>query len=104
MRATIKLPRDRTNRHHQRPGVGELDVFNDSPLKTEELLPYSSSAHAATALSSRFLTVRSRNRKSTTACAPLCPEVERSQRPDLIAPKRGRTTAVKQRQSHHEQQ
>jgi hypothetical protein len=90
VRAAIPLPRGRTDRHHERAAVHELDVFHDGSLKTEELLPYASSAHAVTALSCGSATVRSRNRKSTTACALSCPQVGRSQRPDLIAPKRGR--------------
>jgi hypothetical protein len=90
VRAPIELACGRPDQHHQRAGVDQFDVLDDSPVETEQLLPYASSAHAATALSHRFLTLRSRNRKSTAACAPSCPEVGRSQRPDLIAPKRGR--------------
>jgi uncharacterized protein DUF2855 len=90
VRATIELARGRTDRHHQRAAVGELDVLHDSSVETEELLPYASSAHAVTALSCGSATVRSRNRKSTAACASSSPEVGRSQRPDVIAPKRGR--------------
>jgi hypothetical protein len=90
VRATIPLARGRADRHHQRAGVGELDVFDDGSLKTKQLLPYASPAHAVTALSHRFLTLRSWNRKSTAACA-LLPQVGRSQRPDLIARQRGRS-------------
>jgi hypothetical protein len=50
VRAAISLSRDRADRHHERAAVRELDVFDDSSLKTEELLPYASSAHAVTAL------------------------------------------------------
>src|SRR4249920_2993141 len=47
-RTTIPFPCGRADRHHERAGVRELDVFDDSSLKTEEFLPYASSAHAAT--------------------------------------------------------
>ena len=90
MRTAIPLPCARADRHHQRARVGQLDVLHDSSPQTEELLPYPSCAHAATALSRGSTAVRSPNRESTTACAPSCPEVGRAQRPDLIATKRGR--------------
>jgi hypothetical protein len=54
VRTTIKLARERADRYHQRAIVGELDVLDDSSLEPEQLLPYASSAHAATALSHRF--------------------------------------------------
>jgi predicted transcriptional regulator len=52
MRTAITLPSPRANRHHHRAVVLDLDALDDSSLKAEELLPYASSAHAATALSS----------------------------------------------------
>ncbi len=69
-RAAIALARRWTDRHHQRSAVGERDVLDDRSLKAEQLLPYASPAYAVTALSCGSATVRSRNRKSTTACAP----------------------------------
>ena len=68
VRATIELAGDRADRYHQRPAVAQLDVLNDSSLKTEQLVPYASSEHAVTALCCGSATVRSRNRKSATAC------------------------------------
>ena len=50
-RAAIPLPCLRTDRHHHRPVVGDLHVFDDRPLQPQQLLPYASPAHAATALS-----------------------------------------------------
>lgn len=54
VRAAIPFPGDRTNRHDQGTVLGEPDVLNDGSLEPEELLPYASSAHAATRPSSRF--------------------------------------------------
>ena len=71
-------------------GHEERDVLHDSSLEPKELLPYASSAHAATALSHRFLTLRSRKPQEHGGVRLICPEVGRSQRPDLPSPKRGR--------------
>jgi len=91
MRAPIALPSRRPDRHHQALVLAlDPDVLDHRFAQPEGRLPYASSTHAATAPSSWFLTVRSRNRRSTAACAPSCPEVGRSQRPDLVAKQRGR--------------
>jgi hypothetical protein len=87
--AATLLPRLRSHRHHDRAEL-DADVLDHRPLDPEQHLPYASGAHAATA----FLLVpdlRSRNRRSAARRAlPSCPEVGRSQRPDLTSPKRGR--------------
>jgi hypothetical protein len=49
--AAIPLPRHRADRHHHRPVALHRDVLDNRPVQTEQLLPYPSSAHAATALS-----------------------------------------------------
>jgi len=51
MRAAIPLAGLRSDRHHDRPVVGDIDVFDDCQLQTEQPLPYAFPAHAATALS-----------------------------------------------------
>jgi hypothetical protein len=91
MRAAIKLPRTRADRHHQHPAcLVELDLLDHRPPQPEQLLPYPQWAHVATLPSHRFLLSEAKNRRSPAACAPSCPEVGRSQRPDLIAKQRGR--------------
>jgi hypothetical protein len=41
----------RTNRHHHRAVVFDLDAVDHRSVQSEKLLPYASPAHAATALS-----------------------------------------------------
>jgi hypothetical protein len=91
MRAAVALLRARADRDHQHLiKLVEIDLLDHRSAQPEQRLPYPERAHVATVPFIRFLTVRSQNRRSTAACAPSCPEVGRSQRPDLIAPQRGR--------------
>jgi hypothetical protein len=90
MRAAINLPRTRTDRHtNTAPGSS-----NSTCSITVRRSPSSCFHTLSGRTSPRSLhigpAVRSQNRRSPAACALSCPEVGRSQRPDLIAKQRGR--------------
>jgi hypothetical protein len=74
VRAPVPLPGLRPDRHHQYlVGLVEIDLLDHRSPQSEQLFPYSEWAHVATAPFTSVPTVRSRNRRSTAACAPLLP-------------------------------
>ena len=91
MRAAVALAETRTDRNHDRAVSRDLDGLHDSLAQAEQPGPYSLVAHAATAPFIAFLTLRSRNPRSTAACAPLIPLGRAVPRPDLVAIQRGPT-------------
>ena len=94
-RTTITLARDRPDRHHQRPAVGQIHVLDHSSVQTEQLLPYACSAHAATVPFTSVSDLQNSEPRRRRRAPFSCPEVGRSQRPDLIAKQRGAAAAVK---------
>ena len=88
VRAAIPLAPDQADRDHDRVVLVELDGLDDRLLQPQQPRPrtdaYASLAHAADRSFPRFLTVRSRNRRSAAACAPSCPEVGRSRAPTSL--------------------
>ena len=85
---------------------GEWAAKDDGPLEPQQLPPYASLPHAATALPHRFLTLTIRNRTSMVARALFVPGRRAHPRaPNSL--RTARTVAVKQRRdqlhSSHEQ-
>ena len=104
MWASVNLSRTRVDRHHQHPvALVELDLLDHRSPQPEQRLPYPEWAHVATAPFTSVPALRSQNRRSPAACALSCPDVGRSQRPDLIAPKRGRRRLSSSANPRHEQ-
>ena len=103
MRATILLLRTRANRDHQRPiELVEIDLLNDRSPQSEQLLPHPERAHVATVPFTSVPTVRSRNRRSTAACA-LLPAGQALPAPRPHCPHARTAAAVKRREPRHEQ-
>src|SRR5439155_19588805 len=98
VRAAIPLAPARPDRDHDRVVLVELDALDHRLLQSQQPRPradaYASAAHTADRSFPRFLTVRSRNRRSAAACAPSCPGSGASLRPDLVATQRGTAAAV----------
>jgi hypothetical protein len=86
MRAAIALSEPRPDRDHDRTVGGDLDRFHDRLAQPQQPGPYSFVAHAATRPFRGFLTLRSRNPRSTAACAPLARRSGASSAPTSLPP------------------
>jgi hypothetical protein len=96
--ATMHLPRPGADRDHDRLQL-DANVLDHRPLYPEQHLPYASLAHAATALSRRFLPSEAETVRAPAACALLpAPWALRARRHRHTARADG---AVKQRKPLH---